>query len=368
MDLLIWIIYGLSFSLILSSGCSRSDHRVRFLYDDRVEREVPSKMAIYQAKIITWLRRHLSDSEISNINFETINRSGEIIPDRPIFKDRKLLFKLAERLFKTGLNELGSEVLQFIRSRIFFHSTYAVLIASLYVGKSADNLIIFHQVLKLWLPKSSDIILAIVNVVDLRMGEDEAIILIDLVWDNLLLNVADKKLLYFYFSRILRIAMRNHYVSVFEDILDRFHDMINFTNLRSRGVGGGTIVHEFCHNLSPILLNQCHDRRSPSDLSESGDPDPIDHKIRSYPTANVDLLNLMKLHAADIEERDRNGMTPLHLAIYLRNHHIIDVLLRSGADYNAKYSKYSMKEWIKRHQVEQVFEEFLEATMANESK
>ena len=43
-------------------------------------------MAIYESEIIPWLRNHLSEQEIVNLNLEIINKRGAIIPDYPILR------------------------------------------------------------------------------------------------------------------------------------------------------------------------------------------------------------------------------------------------------------------------------------------
>ena len=261
-----------------------------------------------------------------------------------------------------------------------------------------DNLIIFKRILKIWAPKRIDVLSVIQNLVDLRLGEDRIIEFIDLVWDYLVKELPDT-IMYEHFSRILISAMKIHYVSIFEIILERFPEMIKFTNSKlkledqiskngNRSIRngrrfkgcGGTILHEFCFNLSPRLLNQFHSqlRLAGSDSNDDSlldlddsDSLPFDHTIRTYPTANLDLLNAMKLHGAVIDERNGDGMTPLHLAIYLKNPHIVNLLLQSGANPNLRFSKYSMEIWLEKNsneQVKTVFRKFFEETEAQQKE
>lgn len=375
---LIWIVYLISF--LLPSKCSRFNIHTEVLAEDGLVpslKDIPEKMAIYESEIIPWLRNHLSEPEIVNLNLEIINKRGATIPDYPIFKDRKLLFELAELLITKELRDLGSEVLKFIRSQIYFSSTYTILIESL----NLDSLTVFKQVLRLWFPQRSDLLSAIRSLVDLRMGEDRIIELIDVVWERLV--GLPETVLYNQFSNILLSAMKGHYVSVFEDILEHFPDMIAVTNARLSESDSrynhqestsrrrtkrhaGSIVHEFCFNLSPEELNQIPTFQSnlvPEDPSSPSYYLPFDHRTRTYPNANLDLLKAMIVHGADINERNSNGMTPLHFAVYLKNPHIVKVLLECGANPTLVYSKYTMEKWVQKHsneKVKAVFAEYFE--------
>lgn len=374
---LIWIVYLISF--LLPSKCSRFNIHTEVLVEDGLSpslKENSSKMVTYESEIIPWLRNHLSEREIVNLNLETINRRGATIPDHPIFKDRKLLFELAELLITKGLKDLGSEVLRFIRSQIYYSSTYTILIEAL----DLDHLTIFKQVLKLWFPKQIDLLSAIRSLVDLRMGEDRIIELIDVVWERL--NGLPEAILYTHFSFILLSAMKGHYVSVFEDILERFPDMVAVTNARLKEPDSrfnqestskrkarrhaGSIVHEFCFNLSPKELNQAPTIQSNLVPEHPSSPSyylPFDHRTRTYPTANLDLLKAMILHGADVNARNDNGMTPLHFAVYLKKPHIVKVLLECGANPTLVYSKYTMEKWVQKYsneKVKAIFAEYFE--------
>ena len=62
----------------------------------------------------------------------------------------------------------------------------------------------------------------------------------------------------------------------------------------------------------------------------------------------------MIVHGADINERNSNGMTPLHFAVYLKNPHIVKVLLECGANPTLVYSKYTMEKWVQKYSNEKV--------------
>ena len=377
---LIWIIYLISFIISTStSNCSQFFCHTEVLLEDGLTpslREDPDKMIIYEREIIPWLKAHLPEEEVERLDIETMDRRGAIIPDHPMFRDSKLLFELCEVLISNGLDDVGSVVLKFIRSQVYFSSAYTILIESI----ALDSFIVCKQILKLWFPDELGIVSAIQNLIELRMNEDKIIELIDIVWDDLQRKLSGQ-VLNEKFSYILILAMKRQYVSIFEDILERIPRLIHFTNSRLKlgcerhvnryvnrrkrltSSAGETVVHELCHNL---LSSNLHDDNNVGDPYESGPHSPIDlfsfdHNIRAYSSANSDLLKAMVAHGADINCRDGNGMTPLHLAIYLRNHHIVDVLLRSGANYSSTISKYSMQEWRDKYanrQMKQVFIDF----------
>ncbi len=119
-----------------------------------------------------------------------------------------------------------------------------------------------------------------------------------------------------------------------------------------------TIIHQFCRGIDPQSLNKLKvvkGWRSAASVAatagtvtipnpkRSSSPDdspyPIeslysDHRSRSYPNANADLLAIMKRFGADINARDSNNYTPLHTVICLKNAHMFRVLIEGGADYS----------------------------------
>lgn len=358
------------FSLILPISCSGRFNIHAILFHERcIETsllEDPAKMIIFEERIIPWLKENgnLSDEQISAINFEKLNRSvGSQLPS--FFSDSKKLFALVELLIRNDLNEIGLEVLRFIRSSVFICSTLNTLVASI----SHDNLIVFNHVLKLWYPTNADIVSAIHNLVDLRLGEDAILEIIDIVWDKLVTESSEKFINY-YFSKILISSMLKHYVSVFEDILDRCPNLIQ--NFHHRMNNTVTIVHYFCHGTDWRNLNRLRIYRrrvSPASYERTSRPTLtcsinrfyLDHRARSYPEANKDLLAIMKRFGANINARDKNGMTPLHLAIHMKNGPIVQELLRAGADYQSTFEGKSMATFFTNNyskEVEAVLKKF----------
>lgn len=358
------------FSLIFPINCSESFNIHASLFHERsLETSLlddPAKMVIFEERIVPWLKQNgnLSDEQISAINFEKLNRLvASQLP--PFFSESKKLFALIELLNLHNLDEIGLEVLRFIRSSIFTCSTLNTLVASIYL----DDLIVFDHVLKLWYPTNADIVLAIHNLVDLRLGEDAVLEIIDIVWDKLNFESSEEFINY-HFSKILISAMLKHYVSVFEDILDRCPNLIR--NFHHRMKNTVTIVHYFCHGTDWRNLNRLRIyRRSVSPASYERDSRPtlpcsinrfyLDHRARSYPGANKDLLAIMKRFGANINARDKNGMTPLHLAIHMKNGPIVKELIRAGADYQSTIGGKSMASFFTDNyskEVDAVFKKF----------
>ena len=345
-------------SLIFSISCSkRFDFHVGVLHEDCLmisTQEDSIKRMTFEREIIPWLKVNggLSDEEISSINLEKLNRLvNPQLP--PLFGDSKKLFQLLELLFDSGLVEMGSEVLKYVRSTIFISSTYKTLIESL----SLDELTVFNQVLRLWFPNKVDLVSVIQHLVDLRMGEDTVLELIDVTWDEILTD-SSNEFVYYSFSRILLSAMNGHYVSVFEDILERLPKLIKYINRKM--MPESSIVHYFCNAIDPEALNKLKimkRRITPNSALVSGENSPpnpglsmenlySEHRSRSYPSANKDLLSIMIRFGADINAYDSDRKTPLHLAIVYKNAHILRILLEAGADYAKTFHGQNISEFV----------------------
>lgn len=309
-------------------------------------------MRIYQEEIVPWLREHLTFEEISSFDLERINRiirpTPSTFPPNHLFNNSKLLFELAHLLIRRGLGDFAFEVIKYIRSSFHAFSSYSTVLEAL----SFDDLILFNHILKLWFPGNVDKLLLIQNLVDLRMGEDQVIEIIDILWDELKANCSGK-FLKSHLTKILLSAMRRHYVSVFEDILERLPELLIYIHQKLEYKC--SLVHLFCRNMDPEALNRFMMNRRLS--SYGGDSSPfdssfdnvwLDHRSRSYPTANNDILTIIQSHSPDIiNTRDCNGMTPLHFAISLKNAHIVQVLLECGANSSLTFKGKSVFELAK---------------------
>lgn len=328
------------FSLVFSVFCSRRFNiHVSILQDNCIiapSLQNPVEISIYERKIVPWLRQigRLSTEEISSINLASLDRLVNSSQLPPLFHDSKKLFELVELLIDNNLDDIGSAVLKYMRSALFNHYTYKIVLQSLNLDKST----VFDQILKIWFPKRVDILSLIHNLVYLRLGEDDVLEIIYLTWPKLI-SGSSEELLKKYFAKILGSAMLKQYVSVFEDILERLPDLIQFIHQEINHKS--TVIHFFCRAADPVELNKLKTIRRTSSLSDDDDDESdspqcpyYDHLIRGYPTANKDLLDIMIKYGADINALDCNGLTPLNLAIDLKNVHIVQVLVDAGANVN----------------------------------
>lgn len=361
----------------------------------------PIKKMAFDDVIVPWLRTsgELSDAEINGIKWETLSRSiNPVLP--PLFQNSKRLFDLVGLLLENGLIEIGTQILRFMRTSLFNSSTYIILIESLHIDVNFDDnpgkLAVFKQILKIWFPRPIDIVSVIHNIVDLRMGEDSVLLLIDLTWDGLFNyrpatdGSASNEFIDHYFSKILMSAMSKQYVSVFEDILERRPGLIEYIH---KEMGReSTIIHQFCRGIDPQSLNKLKVVKgwrsaasvpatagSVAILNPKRSPHPdippypieklyLDHRSRSYPNANADLLAIMIRFGADINARDYNNYTPLHTAICLKNAHIFRVLVEAGADYTVDVHGMNIYAFLIANyssEVEKVFYELLPVVRPN---
>lgn len=333
--------------------------------------------------IVPWLGStcNLRDEEIMAISWDNMSLlDNPELP--PLFSDSKILFELVGLMLENDLVEIGTEILKYMRVSIFTSSTYAILIASLHTDNDFDEnpgkLSIFEQILKIWFPRPIDIVVLIHNLVDLRMGEDFVLLLIDLTWERIVnyrpatYVSPSNNLVDLYFSKILMSAMWKQYVSVFEDILERRPNLIEFIHQDVRRKS--TIIHQFCFGDDPRTLNKIKvvkGSRNPTAPERSSSPHIrhfsvsvlyADHRARSYPKANADLLAIMLRFGADINARDCNDYTPLHAAIRLKNAHIFRVLIEAGADYTVTVNGMNIYAFIISNyssEVEKVFYELI---------
>lgn len=300
----------------------------------------PSKLAIFEQRIVPWLREigHLSDEEITSINLGSLNRLKYPKQLPSLFHDSKKLFELVELLIDSDFVEIGSVVLKYMRSIVFNSSTFKTVLESL----SLDNLTVFNQVIKIWYPKNIDVVSLIHNLVDLRMGEDDVMEIINLTWSKLVTK-SSEEFIYNNFAKIMGSAMLKQYVSVFEDILERLPNLINYIH---QGLNcNASIIHLFCQAADPESLNKLKtldDERSSFSSSEENDGSVhsstpyFDHLTRSYSDSNKDLLEIMMRFGADINSRDCDNLTPIHVAINFKNAYIVQVLIDGGADISAR--------------------------------
>jgi ankyrin repeat protein len=295
----------------------------------------PAKISIYDRKIVPWLRDigRLSKKEISSIKLASLSRlENPQLP--PLFHDSKKLFELVELLVDNDFIDISSAVLKYMRVTIFHSNTFTVVLQSLLL----ENSTVFCQILKLWFPKSIDIISLIHSLVDLRLGEDAVMEIIYLTWPKLLAKKSEE-FLKGSFAKILGSAMLKQYVSVFEDILERLPDLIHFIN---QGMNDKTtFIHFFCRfatdseTLNKLKIIKDDEEEEVEEEEDLGlGLGNFDHLIRGYPTANKDLMTIMIKFGADINARDCDDLTPLQLAILLKNTHAVQVLVDSGADVN----------------------------------
>lgn len=329
------------FSLACSVYCSgRFNIHVSILRDNyrrAASLENPVEISIYERKIVPWLRQigRLSTEEICSINLASLDRLvNPQLP--PLFHDSKKLFELVELLIDNDLADIGSAVLKYMRSALFNHSSYNIVLQSLYL----DNSKVFDRILKIWFPRRIDILSLIHNLVDLRLGEEDVLEIIELTWPKLIAGSSEERMKK-YFAKILGSAMLKQYVSVFEDILERLPELIQFIHREINHKT--TVLHFFCRAMDPVELNKLKTIRrttSSSDDDESDSPQSpyFDHLTRGYPTANKDLLDIMIKYGADINALDCEGLTPLNRAIDLKNAHIVQVLVDARADVNIRDS------------------------------
>lgn len=313
-------------------------------------RDNPVKFETFNEIIVPWLEeKGVHPSEIAGLNYlDSIQKlgpyssSGPRIPE--LFKNTDLVFELCAKLLENGLDETAMNLLYFSYSSLFHSSTHSLLIHAL----SLDSTSVFDLALRVWFTEKSDIIGCLNTFVCFRLGEDYVLEMIEILWERLqpikvsdgngrmVIDPKEKKEFESGMFRLLRASMFNHYVSVFEDILERIPQfLLHIRNSRDPIDPTTTMIHRLCHNLTPTSINR-PPRSCPGDGYESFSF-PLDFRTRSYPSANSDLLLIMLRHGARIDSLDSNQMTPLFLAIEVGNEHIVKILLKYGADPTVTY-------------------------------
>lgn len=354
----ILLLFSFVLSIIFCSRIRSNIHFESLLGKDQVIsiKNDPEKTIIYDEIIVPWLSQHLPIDYLNNFHLEDINKLNNFSSFSPqvprLFKDKKLLFELAELLLTKNLVELAVEVIRRLRTAIFYSSTYSLLVESL--NRPDKNLLVFHKILKLWFPSAVDLVSLIQNLIKLRIGEDSILELIDLVWDQIWeAHTSTRNSLNHDFASILLAAMQNHYVFIFEEILEKVPGLIEFINLGMNH--GGTILHMLSQlssveglNRLPLykisadgesiicIKNRWIHRREAAIFSGT-------HLNRSYPTSNQDLLAAMIRHGADINAIDDRGITPLTAAIISKNAPIVKVFLEAPPEYGLKCGKYGLR-------------------------
>lgn len=126
--------------------------------------------------------------------------------------------------------------------------------------------------------------------------------------------------------KTLKVSKKNY--KYIEDLLNKSKNIIN-----TKTVDGDTLLHQMifygCYDIIKLLLNL-----GMSPLLEDDDKQTAIH--RCIFLSNIDIVKLVLSYCKNIIEeinkKDLDGNTPLHLAILIENYLIIKELLINGAN------------------------------------
>ena len=134
---------------------------------------------------------------------------------------------------------------------------------------------------------------------------------------------------------LLIVAIRNRHENLVQLLVDHYDVRVDQTDLKPPENIDNATIEEWTPVLegivvrSPVILDILCKKSKHIDIGY-----PVHQACKIMTHGNTDTLNILLRHGAQINIRDRRGITPLIVASQYMNYHVVDRLLQNGANVN----------------------------------